>query len=123
MGLPPLAAQFNNAARLQVLQRELNALKERQRPTNALAQARADFLAAIARAPGDAFLHLNYANFLEVTGDSQGALAEYLKIVELLPHDIYSCLQAGRLLGAAGRLAEARPLLQRGAALPARCLV
>jgi len=110
---PPLAAQFNNPARLQVLERALSALEAQQQRTNALAQTRAEFEAAVARSPGDAFLHENFANFLEAIGDRPQALREYLKITELLPHDFYGALQAGRLLGELGRMAEAEPLLRR----------
>ena len=111
MGRPPLALQFNNPARLQTLQRQLSAISARQNQTNILAQARAEFEAAMARAPEDVFLHENYANFLESIGDRQHALAEYLKIAELLPHDFYGCLQAGRMLREMGRLKEAKALL------------
>jgi tetratricopeptide (TPR) repeat protein len=111
--MPPLAAQFNNPERLLVLQQAMARLGQRQLQTNNLAQARADFETAVKQAPADAFLHENYANFLEATGDLPRALAEYLKIVELLPHDFYGCLQAGRLCSQMGRLAEAKPLLKR----------
>jgi tetratricopeptide (TPR) repeat protein len=113
MGRPPLAMQFNNPARLQTLQQQLSAISTRQRQTNVLAETRAEFATAIARAPEDVFLHENYANFLESIGDKQRSLAEYLKITELLPHDFYGCLQAGRMLREMGRLKEAKPLLQR----------
>ncbi|MEJ0091853.1 MAG: tetratricopeptide repeat protein [Limisphaerales bacterium] len=113
MRQPPLAAQFNNPARAQVLLRELGELKLQ---TNAVAQARADFAAIVARRPGDNSLHENYANFLKSIGDKPEALAEYLKITEQLPHDFYAILQAGRLLGELGQLQKAENLLRRAAA-------
>lgn len=116
MGQPPLAMHFNNAARVAVLQQQLTALRQRLTQTNAIAAANADFLAALTRAPADNFLHENYGNFLEAIGETKGALAEYLKLTELLPHDFYGCLQAGRLLREAGRLSEAEPLLRRAVA-------
>ena len=116
MRLPPLAAQFNNPARAQVLMRELSELKERQLQTNALAQARADFEAAVVRSPGDNWLHENYGNFLESIGDKPGALAEHLKITENLPHDFYASVQAGRLLGELGQWPAAGRLLRRASA-------
>ena len=116
MGQPPLAMQFNNPARLEVLQREMTLLRQRMSQTNAPAEANANFIAAVARLPANNFLRENYANFLESSGDNSRALAEYLKISELLPHDFYGCLQAGRLLNEAGRLVEAEPLLRRAAA-------
>jgi tetratricopeptide (TPR) repeat protein len=116
MGQPPLAMHFNNPARTEELQRQLTAVRQRLNRTNAVAEANADFVAAVARAPQDSFLRENYANFLESIGDNQAALAEYLKVVELLPHDFYGSLQAGRLLREAGRSTEGEPLLRQAAA-------
>jgi tetratricopeptide (TPR) repeat protein len=116
MQLPPLVTQFNNATRAQVLQRELGAIAERQRQTNAVAQARAEFEAAVASSPEDTFLRENYGKFLEAVGDRRGALAEYLKITQLLPHDFHGSLQTGRLLGQLGNLTEAERLLRQAAA-------
>ena len=116
MSQPPLAVQFNNAARLRVLHQELGALNQRTYQTNAVAATRADFEAAVARAPEDASLRENYANFLEAVGDKSRAVAEYRKLTELLPRNFYGCLQAGRMLRELGRPAEARPLLQEATA-------
>jgi len=116
MGQPPLALHFNNAARVAVLQQQLAALRQRLSRTNAVAEAKADFQTAVTRAPQDHFLRENYANFLEAIGDNSGALTEYLQLLELLPHDFYGALQAGRLWREAGRLAEAEPLLRRAVA-------
>lgn len=125
MGQPPLAMQFNNPARLQVLQQQLAVLHERQGDTNRLAWAHADFEAAISRRPTDASLHENFANFLEAIGDNPRALSEYRKITELLPGDFYGSLQAGRMLREARRFAEAEPLLRSARAsrpsLPEPC--
>jgi tetratricopeptide (TPR) repeat protein len=117
MGQPPLAMHFNNAPRVAVLQQQLAALQQRVQQTNAAAAANANFQTAVARAPQDNFLHENYANFLESIGDNHGALTQYLKVLELLPHDFYSCLQAGRLLREAGRPKEGEPLLRRALAM------
>lgn len=117
MGQPPLALHFNNAARVTVLQQQMTALRQRLQQTNAVAEANTNFESAIARAPQDNFLRENYANFLESVGDNQGALAQYLKLTELLPHDFYGCLQAGRLLSETGRQPEGEPLLRRALAM------
>lgn len=116
MGQPPLAMHFNNAARVAALQSQMIELRQRLSRTNAVAEADAAFRTAVSRAPNDGFLRENYANFLESIGDTSGALAEYLKLHELLPHDFYARLQAGRLLQEAGKLSEAEPLLRRAAA-------
>ncbi len=115
MGQPPLSAQFNNPARAAILQNNLTRLREAQRQTNAVALTRAVFEAAVTRGPQDAFLHENFANFLEAIGDRTNALAEYRKITELFPHDFYGCLQTGRMLGEAGQTIEARSFLERAA--------
>jgi len=116
MLLPPLANQFNNAGRLQQLERELSALAGRQRQTNAAAQARADFAAAVDRAPANALLRANYGRFLELLGDRARALEQYLKITEQLPHDFLMAVSAGRLLGQLGKGTEAERLLRQAAA-------
>lgn len=113
MELPPLAGQLNNPQRLLVLQHAMSLLNQRQLQTNILAQTHLDFAAAVRSRPADAFLHENYANFLEAIGDLTNALVEYQKIVDLLPHDFYGSLQAGRLCSQLGRLSEAKALLER----------
>jgi tetratricopeptide (TPR) repeat protein len=115
MGQPPLSVQFNNPARAAILQNHLTHLREVQRQTNAVALTRSVFEAAVARDPQDSMLRENYANFLEAIGDRANALAQYQKITEILPHDFYGCLQAGRMLGEMGRTTEARNLLERAA--------
>lgn len=112
LGLPPLTAQLNNATRTEVLQREWKAIRERQRRTNAVSMARAQFEAALARSPQDAALLENYGTFLESVGDREGALTAYSKVRKLLPHDVHSGLKSGQLLRELGRLAEAKPVLQ-----------
>ncbi len=110
--MPPLSGQFNNATRMQTLQQAIVQLGERQ-PTNALALARQDFVTALTRAPQDPLLLDNFSNFCEVTGDLQRALASRLEILKQLPHDFDSLVQAGRLLGKAGRLDEAEQRLRQ----------
>jgi tetratricopeptide (TPR) repeat protein len=115
MQLPPLADQLNNVARIEALKSQLGILAERQRETGAVAQAQADFAAAIARAPEDTLLLENHAKFLESIGDRKGALAEYIKITQWLPHDFHAGLQAGRLFGQLKNWPESERLLRRAA--------
>lgn len=115
MTQPPLSAQFNNPTRAAILQTELNRLRTLQRQTNVVALTRAVFDSAVARDPNDSDLRENHANFLEAIGDRAAALGEYRKITEIYPHDFYSCLQAGRMLGEGGQRLEARSFLQRAA--------
>ncbi len=113
MNQPPLAMHFNNPPRVARLQQELQHWRQLQLQTIVLANARAEFEAAKSRAPTDTFLRENYANFLEAIGDKTAALAEYRAVTELLPHDFYSCLQTGRMLGEAGQPGPAREFLER----------
>ena len=116
MGQPPLAMQFNNPARLEVLQRQMKEIHGRMNRTNAPMEANAVFQSALSVMPHNSFLRENYGNFLESIGEDKRALAEYLKLTELLPHDFYGCLQAGRLLRETGRADDAEALLRRAVA-------
>lgn len=116
MGQPPLAMHFNNPTRVAELQAQVAKVRQRLSRTNAVSEANAAFRTAVSRAPNNGSLHENYANFLESIGDLPGALAEYLKLNELLPHDFYARLQAGRLLQESGKAAAAEPLLRQAAA-------
>ncbi len=96
---PPLSSQLNNGERMQALRDEEKNLR-RQMDTNALAAAARIYFEAIRRSPADWLLHENFAEFLETTGDSKQALAEWQRFRELLPHASEGHYQAGRLLGA-----------------------
>jgi tetratricopeptide (TPR) repeat protein len=113
---PPLSDQFTNPHRMQVLQKQSRAIAQRMTQSNAVAQARTDFAAAIERAPAAPLLRENFGGFLKSIGEKSAALAQYQKIMELLPHDFYARLQVGRLLGELGKWDEAQAQLQRAAA-------
>ncbi len=113
MNQPPLNNQYNIAARREAHQNELQKLRQLQSAPGAAARVRGEFEVALARAPRDTFLHESYGNFLEAIGDRKTATEEYLKINEQLPHDFYSALQAGRLLGEQGKSIEGEEFLRR----------
>jgi tetratricopeptide (TPR) repeat protein len=113
MQQPPLSNQFNNAARLAEIRRELASLQEKQREPGAVEKVRGEFDRALRNAPNDTFLLESEANFLESVGDAKGAAGAYHKITELLPHDFYSALQLGRLLGENGNVTDAEKFLRR----------
>jgi len=113
MSHPPLSSQFNNPARLAVLQAELKALQAQQVGTNPVMRSGQELVNAIQRAPGDPFLQEGFANFLEAVGDRKQAASVYKQMLELLPNDFYSKLQLGRLYGELGQAATAEPLLQQ----------
>jgi tetratricopeptide (TPR) repeat protein len=113
---PPLSGQFTNPRRVQVLQKQWSEVAQRMTQSNAVARARTAFAAAIERSPEAPLLRENFGIFLHSIGEKSAALAQHLKITELLPHDFYARLQAGRLLGELGKWDEAQAQLQRAAA-------
>jgi tetratricopeptide (TPR) repeat protein len=114
---PPLSSQFNNAVRLQAIETEDRELRRRQAQPGAAAKAREEFETLIHHSPDDAFLHEGFANFLETIPDPAGAITEYRRLLELLPHDFYACLQLGRMLGEQGQFAESESLLSKAVKL------
>jgi len=113
MQQPPLSSQLNNSNRLAALQAELRSLQIQQSDTNVVMRSGQVLVDAIQRAPTDRFLHEGLANLYEVLGDLKRAVAEYRKVLEMLPHDFYSKQQLGRLLGELGQPAEGEVLLLR----------
>ena len=113
---PPLSDQLNNEQRLAMFQGQERELERRMNPA-AAAKAREEFLAAIQRAPGDHYLHENFADFLEAIGDLKGATAEWRRVHQLLPHDFLAAFQLGRLLGRQGQGDEAQSFLRAALAL------
>jgi tetratricopeptide (TPR) repeat protein len=113
---PPLSTQLNNALREATLRADLAALTGRQRQADYISQTSAAFDAALSLAPANPLLRQNYAVFLESAGDAKGALAQYARITERLPHDYNAVLQSGRLLGQLGDLAGAERSLRKAMA-------
>ncbi|MBI3851497.1 MAG: tetratricopeptide repeat protein [Verrucomicrobia bacterium] len=112
MNSPPLSSQFNNAARLQVVQAQESVLQRRNAQPGATAQALTVLNAAIRRAPGDHFLYEGMANVLEAVGDPKNAILAYRELLKLLPHDAYASQQIGRLLGEQGQPQQGEPFLR-----------
>ena len=115
----PFSNQLNNERRLATLQDQASRLRHQMTAATA-AKARADFLAALKRAPEDHWLHENFAEFLESIGDVKQATAEWQQVRALLPHNCFAYYQAGRLLaqqGPQGAPAEAEALFRQAVAL------
>ncbi len=117
MEQPPLSTQFNNAERLQQIVAEDARLCQQQAAPGAVQQVRAEFAAAIQRAPADACLYAGLANFLEAVNQPQDAQAAYRKLYELRPESFYACLQLGRILGELGKPADGQPFLENATRL------
>ncbi|HEV2209733.1 MAG TPA: tetratricopeptide repeat protein [Verrucomicrobiae bacterium] len=116
---PPLSGQLNNTNRLRALEAERGQLRLRMNPVTAQA-ARAAYLEALARAPGDHFLHEVYAEFLESGGELREAAAQWRQVTELLPRGALGFYQWGRLQEQQNQPAPAEPPLQRALALRPR---
>jgi tetratricopeptide (TPR) repeat protein len=109
---PPLADQFTNPQRAQRLQKQWNEMAQTMN-SNAISSARMDFVAAVTRSPEDNLVRENFGVFLKSIRDKPAALAQFQKITEALPHDFYSGLHVGRLLGELGRWEESEAQLRR----------
>jgi len=79
----------------------------------ALKPARATYQEALANAPDDFFLHEKFAELLETVGDLTGALTEWQRVRELLPHHPIVQFQLGRLLARRGQNKEAQESFTR----------
>jgi tetratricopeptide (TPR) repeat protein len=116
---PPLNGQFNNGERIARMQEQISQLRRRMSAATAT-EARAGFEAAIRGAPGDHWLHENFAGFLESVGDLKEATAQWRTASELLPRNCLAQLQLGRLLAQQGLRAEAELALNQAVKLRAR---
>jgi Flp pilus assembly protein TadD len=70
---------------------------------------------AVAINPGDARAHAVRAQTLEAKKNDAGALSAWMRAVELSPSDPVMLVEAGRLLGKAGRMQEAINYFRRAA--------
>jgi tetratricopeptide (TPR) repeat protein len=117
MATPPLSTQFNNAERLEKVRAGELSLRQQEAQTGAVQRVRAEFAAAMERAPADKYLYQGQANFLESVLDPQGAIVAYRRALELQPDSYYDCLQLGRLLGEQKQPDQGEPFLEQAANL------
>lgn len=116
---PPFRDQPNQARRLDGLQNWRRELRQRMAATPP-AQAREIYRSALERAPGDHWLHENFAEFLEATGDLAQATVERRKVRDLTPYYYFSHYSLGTLLKQQGDWDAARQCLIQAAALNPR---
>jgi len=112
----PFTNQINNAARISQMTRQLAEIKGRLHP-RAIMDARFTCEEAVKQRPNDHWLHQKFAEFLEDVGDLPQAVKEWEKVRDLLPHHHLAYFQAGRLLAAQGKWADAQPLLVQAVTL------
>ena len=115
----PLNSQPNNPRRLAELTAWIERLS-RQQDAAAATNARALYADAIARAPRDYFLHENYGQFLELTGDIKQAAQEWKQAGELMPRNPFAFLTKGQLLEKLGEASSAREAFRQAVTLHPR---
>lgn len=108
----PFTHRPNHESHLDSLATELSRQRRAQTPESARF-IRSVYTNALGAAPGDFHLLRGYAEFLESVGDPEGAAVQWRKVVERLPHHPVAYLQSGSLLRRAGKLEEARPLIEQ----------
>jgi tetratricopeptide (TPR) repeat protein len=102
----PFSTQTNNPQRLEKLAAGVAALRGKMSAENA-ADAKKNFAAGMARSPEDYALRENFAVFLQSSGDLPGAVAEWRRVAEMLPHDYLPHFQLAHLLNELGEKNEA----------------
>jgi tetratricopeptide (TPR) repeat protein len=113
---PPFTGQFNHDAMLKIYEAkvaEANSLMSTQTPE----QARQIYEQALALAPDDSFLHLNFAAFLEKGGFPTQAIVEAKRCCELVPQKPELYFHTATLLVRAGQMTEAAEYFSRALAL------
>jgi len=103
----PFTNQSNSVIREDAYREKLTRLKSGMNAA-ALEQARETYREALSSGPDDFFLHRKYAELLDLAGDLTGALTEWRRVRELLPHHLIAYFQLGRLLARQGKNGEAQ---------------
>lgn len=103
---PPFTAQSGGAARDTRWASRIRELQARLTTTNLLAM-KEQYLTAISQAPDDWVLRERLALFLEGTGDSTAAMAQWDEVLRRQPHSQAAQFHRGNLLDAGGHSAEA----------------
>jgi tetratricopeptide (TPR) repeat protein len=97
LGEPPLNAQFDIQRQVSDLTNQRTAVAQGSTPA-AIAEARALYADAIARAPRDYMLHQNYALFLQMNGEFHEAAREWRQAAELAPFNPVALASEGECL-------------------------
>ena len=113
---PPFSEQLDQAARASFYTSKLAEFSS-QMNEQARDQTRAMYQDALAPAPDDSFLHGNFAQFLEQTGDLAGAIKEERLVGELLPQTPAVPCRVGMLLVRQGNPVEAEKNFSRALAI------
>ena len=114
--LPPFTGQFNHDAMLKIYEAKLAEAKSAM-STQTLGQVRQIYERALALAPDDSFLHLNFVAFLEKAGYLTHAIIEAKRCCELIPQSPDIFYHTATLLVRAGKTTEAIDYFSRALAL------
>jgi tetratricopeptide (TPR) repeat protein len=109
---PPLNSQFDNATRMQRLAMSGRMLASHVNEQT-LKQDHEMFGEALAAHPEDHYLLESFAVFLQATGDLNGAIREWQKVGELLPHDFLPEFEVGSILAKQGKFPESESHLRK----------
>lgn len=113
---PPFTDQLNAVPRASFYTAKLKELSS-QMTEKARGQTRAVYKDALALAPEDSFLHGNFAQFLEQTGDLAEAIKEQRLVGELLPQTPAVPCKIGLLLVRQGNTVEAEKSFSQALAI------
>ena len=113
---PPFTGQFNHAASLKIYEAKLDEARSMMN-TQTPQQAMQMYEQALALAPDDSFLHLNFVAWLEAGGYSAQAITEAKRCCELLPQVPEIHYHTATLLVREGRIAEAAEYFSRAIAI------
>jgi tetratricopeptide (TPR) repeat protein len=107
----PYVNQYDHLRQRRRILDQIAEVRQRLLPQNYPA-ARSAYDEAIRKRPQDNWLHQNYAEFLEATGDLVQATAEWQMVQDLLPHHHAAYFQTGRLFARQRKNDEARASLE-----------
>jgi tetratricopeptide (TPR) repeat protein len=112
----PFTEQFNHDAMLKLYEAKWDAAKALMN-SQSPEQARQIYEQAVALAPNDSFLHLNFVAFLEKGGFPAQAIAEAKRCCELVPQKPELFYHTAALLARAGNITEAIEYFSRAMAI------
>ncbi len=113
---PPFTGQFNHAANLKTYEAKFDEVKSIMN-TQTPEQARQMYEQALALAPDDYFLHVNFESFLEKGGYLAQAIVEAKRCCELVPQLPAAYYYTGTLLVREGKISEAADYFSRAIAI------
>ena len=113
---PPFTSQSDHSLRVKYYMAKLEEI-DNQMNVESPEQSRKTYEEAIALAPEDYFLHSNFGEFLEATGNLPGAITQQQRVRELLPLEPMPNYKIGRALMRLGKTSDAEGYFQRALSL------